>query len=262
MCRWAAYIGSPIYLEDVISAPEQSLMRQSLRARESKTETNGDGFGIAWYGARETPGVYHDVLPAWADHNLRSIAHQVRSHLFLAHVRASTGTATSRTNCHPFTVGPWSFMHNGQVGGYAGFRRQVDMMIDEECYSHRNGTTDSEALFLLSLGLGLADNPKTALERATGQMEALSRASGETPHMRMTVAFTNGSVLYAARYASDEFAPSLYHRRSPAADGWSVVSEPLERGAQDWAELPPNSFATVTADGVEIEAFRPEVQGH
>ncbi|MEO1491779.1 MAG: class II glutamine amidotransferase [Pseudomonadota bacterium] len=257
MCRWAAYIGAPIYLEDVISAPEQSLMRQSLRARESKTETNGDGFGIAWYGARETPGVYHDVLPAWADHNLRSIAHQVRSHLFLAHVRASTGTATSRTNCHPFTVGAWSFMHNGQVGGYAGFRRQVDMMIDEDCYAHRNGTTDSEALFLLALGLGLADSPKAALEQATGRMEALSRASGETPHMRMTVAFTNGETLYAARYASDEFAPSLYHRRSAGSDGWSVVSEPFERGDADWAELPPGSFATVTPDGAKIEPFMP-----
>lgn len=262
MCRWAAYIGAPIYLEDVISAPEQSLMRQSLHARESKTETNGDGFGIAWYGARDTPGVYHDVLPAWADHNLRSIAHQVRSHLFLAHVRASTGTATSRTNCHPFTVGEWSFMHNGQVGGYAGFRRQVDMLIDETCYVHRNGTTDSEALFLLALGLGLRDNPKAALEQATGRMEALSRASGETPHMRMTVAFTDGAALYAARYASDEFAPSLYHRRSASSDGWSVVSEPLERGSVAWAELPPSSFATVTADGVEIEPFQPVVTDH
>ncbi len=257
MCRWAAYIGTPIYLEDVISAPEQSLMRQSLHARESKTETNGDGFGIAWYGERKTPGVYHDVLPAWADHNLRSIAHQVQSHLFLAHVRASTGTATSRTNCHPFTVGEWAFMHNGQVGGYAGFRRQVDMMIDEECYAYRNGTTDSEALFLLALGLGLRENPKAALEEATGRMEHLSRASGETPHIRMTVAFTDGTVLYAARYASDEFAPSLYHRSSAGSDGWSVVSEPLERSSAHWDELPPDSFATVTAQGVYIEPFRP-----
>ncbi len=257
MCRWAAYIGAPIYLEDVISAPEQSLMRQSLHARESKTETNGDGFGIAWYGDRKKPGVYHEVLPAWADHNLKSIAHQVQSRLFLAHVRASTGTATSRTNCHPFTVGEWSFMHNGQVGGYAGFRRQIDMMIDEDCYAHRNGTTDSEALFLLALGLRLRENPKRALELATGRMEALSRASGDTPHMRMTVAFTDGTVLYAARYASDAFAPSLYHRRAGGPDGWCVVSEPLERGAEVWTELPPNSFAVVTPDGVEIQPFAP-----
>ena len=133
MCRWAAYIGTPIYLEDIVTRPGQSLINQSLHAAEAKTETNGDGFGLAWYGAREAPGLYHDVLPAWADDTLLSLTHQVQSRLFLAHVRAATGTATSRTNCHPFVVGKWSFMHNGQAGGYAVFRRLFDMSIDECC---------------------------------------------------------------------------------------------------------------------------------
>ena len=130
MCRWAAYIGEPIFLDEVVTRPGQSLITQSMKAIEAKTETNGDGFGLAWYGDRPTPGLYHDVLPAWADDNLLSLAHQVQSRLFLAHVRAATGTATSRTNCHPFVVGKWSFMHNGQAGGYASFRRRVDMSID------------------------------------------------------------------------------------------------------------------------------------
>ncbi len=259
MCRWAAYVGPPIFLEAVISAPGQSLMRQSLHALESKTETNGDGFGIAWYGERETPGVYHDVLPAWADPNLRSLAYQVRSRLFLAHVRASTGTATSRTNCHPFAVGRWSFMHNGQVGGYARFRRKVDMLIPEDIYAHRHGTTDSEAIFLMALGDGLEHDPKGALERATGRMEALSREEGTTPHMRMTVAFSDGETLYIARYASDAHAPSLYHRRSRSLGGWAVVSEPLEADQEGWEALAPGTFATVTAEGTRIEAFRPAV---
>lgn len=257
MCRWAAYIGAPIFLEEVVSAPGQSLMRQSLHAREGKTETNGDGFGIAWYAGREIPGVYHDVLPAWADPNLRSLAHQVQSGLFLAHVRASTGTATSRTNCHPFTVGRWSFMHNGQAGGYASYRRNVDMMIDETCYHHRHGTTDSEALFLMALSDNLDTDPKGALERATARLEALSRASGMTPHMRMTVAMTDGQTLYVARYASDDFAPSLYYRYSERLSGWAVVSEPLEADQAGWEALPPGSFATVTHEGVRAESFCP-----
>ncbi len=257
MCRWAAYVGEPIYLEELISSPGQSLMRQSLRARESKSETNGDGFGLAWYGEREVPGLYRDVLPAWSDPNLRSLAHQVRSHLFLAHVRASTGTATSRTNCHPFTVGRWSFMHNGQAGGYDRFRRAVDMLIPETCYGHRHGTTDSEAIFLMALGDGIEDDPKAALERATGRLERLSRDSGITPHMRMTVAMTDGDRLYAARYASDQHAPTLYHRRARAGAGWAVVSEPLETGEDGWIAIPPGSFATVTPEGVAIEPFLP-----
>lgn len=255
MCRWAAYIGDPIYLEDVVTAPGQSLISQSLAASEGKTPTNGDGFGLAWYGEREGPGLYHDVLPAWADGNLRSLAHQVRSGLFLAHVRAATGTATSRTNCHPFAAGRWSFMHNGQAGGYAGFRRKADLSIDEACYRHRHGTTDSEAIFLIALGAGLERDPKAALERATGAMEGWSREAGVTPHMRMTVAMSDGERLFCARYASDEYAPTLYHRRTEA--GRVVVSEPLDRTLKDWEPIPPGSFAVIDRERVEITPFRP-----
>lgn len=47
MCRWAAYIGDPIYLEEIISRPDHSLIAQSQKAEECKTSTNGDGFGVA-----------------------------------------------------------------------------------------------------------------------------------------------------------------------------------------------------------------------
>ncbi len=257
MCRWAAYIGAPIYLEEIVTAPGQSLISQSLAAAEGKTPTNGDGFGLAWYGDREEPGRYHDVLPAWADANLRSLAHQVRSGLFLAHVRAATGTATSRTNCHPFWAGRWSFMHNGQAAGYGRFRRKADMAISDAAYEHRRGTTDSEAIFLMALGDGLEADPKGALERATGRMEIWSRETGETPHMRMTVAMSDGARLYVARYATDQFAPTLYHRRT--AEGRVVVSEPLDRSLTDWEPIPPGSFAAITPDGAEISPFRPAV---
>lgn len=257
MCRWAAYIGDPIYLEEVVTSPGQSLIDQSRRSSESKSETNGDGFGLAWYGEREGPGLYHDVLPAWSDGNLRSLAHQVRSRLFLAHVRAATGTATSRTNCHPFVAGAWTFMHNGQAGGYSGFRRRVDMAIGDAWYRHRHGTTDSEAIFLLALGMGLADDPKGALERATGAVEAMSREAGVAPHMRMTVAMSDGERLYCARYASDQHAPTLYHRRTEG--GRMVVSEPLDRAQTDWVAIPPGSFAEIAEGEVRVEAFAPTI---
>lgn len=257
MCRWAAYLGKPIYLQDVISAPDQSLLQQSLHARESKTETNGDGFGIALYGARRQPGVYRDVLPAWADANLASLAHQIRSGCFLAHVRASTGTATSRTNCHPFTVGKWSFMHNGQVGGFDNLRRRAEAMVDDQSYRHRLGTTDSEVLFLLAMSAGLDNCPKTALERAAGCLERLSRECGATPHMRMTVALSDGKTLYAARYASDRHAPSLYVGCSAVGHGHAVVSEPLGTDHGAWQEIPPGRFLTINRDGIRSEPFRP-----
>ncbi|MCC6204161.1 MAG: class II glutamine amidotransferase, partial [Hyphomicrobiales bacterium] len=122
MCRWAAYLGDDVFLEDIVTAPCHSLIAQSHHALEAKTPTNGDGFGVAWYGERPEPGLYRDILPAWSDPNLKSICRQIRSGLFLAHVRASTGGATSRANCHPFVCGRWSFMHNGQIGGFERLR--------------------------------------------------------------------------------------------------------------------------------------------
>ena len=83
MCRWAGYIGAPIYLSDILSAPEHSLIEQSRAADEGKARLNGNGFGIAWYGKHTEPGLYKDVNPAWSDVNLRSVANQVQSHLFL-----------------------------------------------------------------------------------------------------------------------------------------------------------------------------------
>ena len=131
MCRWAAWLGAPIFLSKVVSDPGHSLIEQSRQADQCKTTTNADGFGLAWYDARPEPGLYRDVFPAWSDPNLRALCAQVRSRLFLSHIRASTGTAISRNNCHPFVSGRWSFMHNGQIGGYDRFRRDADMMIPD-----------------------------------------------------------------------------------------------------------------------------------
>ncbi|MGD9917850.1 MAG: class II glutamine amidotransferase [Paenirhodobacter sp.] len=260
MCRWAAYIGQPIFLEDIVSKPGHSLIHQSQCATQCHTAINADGFGIAWYGERPEPGLYRDVMPAWSDPNLKSLTAQVKSGLFLAHVRASTGTATSRNNCHPFTSGRWSFMHNGQIGGYDEFRRAGEMLIPDSLYCERKGATDSEALFLVALSEGLDADPKCALERATARLEALARERGHTPYMRLTAAFSDGVRLYAVRYASDDAAPTLYHRWSDSRRGRAVVSEPLEDSEGDWEEIPPGSFCIFEGKRVTIEPFAPELR--
>ncbi|MCB2129221.1 MAG: class II glutamine amidotransferase [Rhodobacteraceae bacterium] len=258
MCRWAAYTGAPIFLEEIVSLPGHSLIHQSHCATECKSAINADGFGLAWYGERPEPGLFRDILPAWSDPNLRSLTAQVKSGMFLAHIRASTGTATSRNNCHPFAVGKWCFMHNGQIGGYDRFRRNAEMLIPDDLYPNRKGATDSEALFLIALAEGLEKDPRAALERATARLEALSRARGTTPHVRMTVAFSDGVRLYAVRYATDDLAPSLYHRWSDTRSGRAVVSEPLEAG-ECWDAVPPGSFCTFEGETVRIEPFAPQI---
>jgi len=257
MCRWAAYLGESIYLEDIISRPDHSLIAQSQEAEECKTSTNGDGFGVAWYDTRPEPGLYRDVYPAWSDPNLRSVARHIRSGLFLAHVRASTGSAISRNNCHPFTVGTWSFMHNGQAGGFEHFRKQADMCVPDDLYQHRKGATDSEVLFLMALGEGLDRDPKGALSRAVVRLESLSRQRGSTPHMRLSAAFSDGKRLFAVRYSSDHIAPSVYYRWSETRQGWAVVSEPLEPDEDGWTALAPGAFLELSDKGVALSEFNP-----
>jgi predicted glutamine amidotransferase len=236
MCRFLAYRGQPILLEELVAAPAHSLIHQSLHATEAKTGTNGDGFGIGWYGERAEPGMYREVRPAWSDENLRSICAQVRSPLFFAHVRASTGTATSRANCHPFTAGRFLFMHNGQVGGWPLVRRRVEAMIPDRLYEHRQGTTDSEALLLVAMANGLEDDPMEAIARTLRQVHGLMREAGIAEALRFTAALTDGTNFWAFRWASDGRPATLYWREDEA--GLVVVSEPIDGHPEDWQAVP------------------------
>ena len=252
MCRWIAYQGEQVFLEEFVSRPCQSLVAQSRRCREAKTEVNADGFGLGWYGERVKPGVFRDIRPAWSDENLLSLAHQIRSRLFFAHVRASTGTATTRANCHPFTHGPWLFMHNGQIGGYDRIRRRVDMAIPDDLFTHRAGTTDSEAIFLLMLAHGLDSDPQAAITSTLALIESEMRRADIDEPLRFTSAFTDGRTLYAVRYASDLQPPTLYTRVCDEISGTLVVSEPLDDGSGAWTAVPPQSFVTVANGKIAV----------
>lgn len=259
MCRWAAYLGSDLHLEDIITSPCHSLIAQSHHANEAKTATNGDGFGMAWYGAREEPGLYRDVLPAWSDQNLRSLARQIKSRLFLAHVRSSTGGETSRSNCHPFVFQRWSFMHNGQIGSFEQLRRRLESLLPDALYTHKSGSTDSELFFLLMLHFGLDDNPVVALKRTIEVIYEVAKAAKVSPFIRLTAAFSNGTSLFAVRYASDIYAPTLYTAKMASSTGICVVSEPLDGVAENWMAVPRNSFVTIDKPNhICIEPFMDE----
>lgn len=235
MCRFLAYQGEPVFLETLVCAPARSLVHQSLHAEEAKTGTNGDGFGLGWYGEREAPGLYREIRPAWADENLKSLCGQVRSRLFFAHVRASTGASTTRANCHPFAHGRHLFMHNGQVGGYARIKRRLEELIPDAFYDARLGTGDSEAIFLAALADGLAQDPIGAMARTLKRITGLMRAAAIDEPLRFTAAYTDGETLWAYRWACDAKPPSLYYRETET--GLVLVSEPLDR-RQSWREVP------------------------
>lgn len=251
MCRWIAYRGRPVYIEDVVVKPGHSLVHQSLHAHEGKTETNGDGFGVGWYGERPTPGLYREIRPAWSDENLKSICAQVRSHLFFAHVRAATGTASTRANCHPYAHGEWMFMHNGQIGGYARLRRAIENLIPDDLYLGRQGSTDSEAIFLAALARISAADPVSAVASVLSEVKSLMQGAGVREALRFTSALTNGRDVYAFRWACDAKAPTLYWRRD-GSDDLCIVSEPYDEEKGCWNPIPQGS-ALVARAGAQVE---------
>ncbi|MGG7518961.1 class II glutamine amidotransferase [Allorhizobium undicola] len=258
MCRWAAYRGEPLFIEELVSSPAHSLIEQSVCATRARTSTNADGFGLAWYGDRAEPGRFRDVLPAWSDCNLKSIARQIRSRLFLAHVRAATHGATRRDNCHPFVFENWSFMHNGQIDHFDRIRRSMEQMLDDRHFGARHGTTDSEMLFLLAMQFGMQERPLAAMAEAIGFVEGLSlHMTGET-RVRFTAAFSDGETLYAVRYSTDEFAPTLYAGPMGPAGGYCIVSEPLDDNSESWVEIPAGSAVILGQDGLNIADFQPD----
>lgn len=255
MCRWIAYRGQPIALEHYVTAPVHSLIEQSMRALEATASTNGDGFGLGWYGEHEEPGLYREVRPAWSDENLRHLCRHIHSHLFFAHVRASTGTPTTRPNCHPFAYGRWMFMHNGQIGDWSLIRRKVEALIPDDLYQARIGTTDSEAVFLAILGAQVERDPLTATLNTLATLTDLVRASGTREPLRFTSALANGKDLYAFRYVHNGNANTLYYRE---ANGSVVMaSEPLDTERDCWKAVPPGHVAIARAG--EPVSLMPEI---
>jgi predicted glutamine amidotransferase len=243
MCRWIAYRGETTALEHYVTEPAHSLISQSIQALESTASTNGDGFGLGWYGHHPEPGLYREVRPAWSDENLRYLCRHLQSHLYFAHVRAATGTAVTRPNCHPFASGKWMFMHNGFIGSWSRLRRQVEGLISDELYPARIGTTDSEAVFLAILGAGI-EHPVAAVEKVLATLTAFVNQTDPGDRLRFTAALSNGKDLYAFRYAVNDRANTLYYRETER--GIVIVSEPLDRD-KNWVSVPEGHVVVANA---------------
>jgi predicted glutamine amidotransferase len=273
VCRWLAYSGSPVLLDDLLYKPEHSLIDQSLHSRLGATTTNGDGFGIGWYGVGDTPGVFHSVEPAWNDRNLQELARHLVSPIVFAHIRASTGGAIQQTNCHPFRHQRWLWMHNGAIREFPMVKRDLVLAIDPSLYPEIEGSTDTEVFFHLALTFGLEEDPPNAVARAVGFIEETGRRHGVEHPIQMTVATTDGSSLWAFRYSSEGSSRSLFF--STAVDTLKaqypdhpvlhqlsdetriVVSEPLGDLAGAWNEIPESSWGVVQEGQDELHPFTP-----
>ncbi len=277
MCRWLAYSGGAISLDELIFNTEHSLIDQSLDSRLGPNTTNGDGFGVGWYDRRETPGLYKSIQPAWNDANLRDLCSHVDSPLFMAHIRASTGTPVQYTNCHPFRYDNWLFVHNGTIREFSSIRRQLIAELEERYFLALSGSTDSELMFMLALHFGLDGDPLEGVARMVGFIEQTGREAGVEFPLQMTLGIADGTRLHAVRYSSEGKSRSLYYSRDLAAieaelapekrslmaqmssKARAVVSEPLSDLQDVWEPVPESSFVVIEEGEVQIEPFKPSL---
>ena len=142
------------------------------------------------------------------------------------------------SNCHPFAFNNWLFMHNGQIEGYAQIRRKMESLIPDNAYTHRHGTTDTKAFFLMMFAHNVESDPVGAFRNTIDSVEALQREAGIDANISMTAALSDGNKLIALRYASNNNTPpTLFWMDTD--DCMIVVSEPYTETREEWTLLAP-----------------------
>jgi glutamine amidotransferase len=271
MCRFMAYMGSPIVIDKLLYQPKNSLVNQSLNAREIEEPLNGDGFGIGWYVPELNfePVTFVSVNPAWSNRNLRNLAPKVSTGCMMAHVRAASVGEVSESNCHPFQYKNLLCMHNGGIENFSLVKRKIREPLSDEMYNWIKGQTDSEHIFAYLLDYLFKNHKKVnedavvdAYEHTFRFINQLMKDAGIKDAAYLNMMITDGTFFVGTRYVSDpaEEALTLYHSegsRYVVEDGITrmeapqdndhavlIVSEKLTDD-KDWTIIPKNHFVIV-----------------
>jgi glutamine amidotransferase len=274
MCRLVAYLGHDALLEDVLVKPTNSIVMQSLHARETDMPTNGDGFGIGWYNPliSKNPGLFTSISPAWNDRNLLHLAAKIMSPCFFSHVRAASAGGVTHYNSHPFSHENLLFMHNGGVGGFKRVKRHLRHLLDDDIYSWIKGETDSEHVFGLFLQLAKERNLSNINTVADTMAETINTINdlvakyAPDNSSNLNLCLTDGKRLIATRYATDtdslprslhytygssfQFVDNTWHMLKSDKKTASVLvaSEVLTDSNCEWHEVKNNHMLIIDDD--------------
>lgn len=263
MCRLVAYLGQNILLEDVLVKPINSIVMQSLRARESSIPTNGDGFGLGWYAPdiSPAPALFTSIAPAWNDRNLLNLTAKIQAPAFFAHVRAASAGGVTQYNCHPFAYGNWMLMHNGGIHKFSSIKRYIRRLLDDDIYDWIKGETDSEHLFALFLQLAKGRDLEQlsvvadVLQETFVIIEQLLQTHHQSGISHYNICLTDGHRLLASRYCTDESViPETLHytESNPFKDGARncvlISSEKLTDTEAEWQTVPAHHLILVDYD--------------
>ncbi|MBA2656590.1 MAG: class II glutamine amidotransferase [Tatlockia sp.] len=266
MCRFVAYSGSEILLDDILVKPVNSIIMQSLHARESNIPTNGDGFGLGWYAPKisDKPALFTSVSPAWNDRNLLNITAKITAPCFFAHVRAASVAGVTSYNCHPFIYGRWMLMHNGSISDFIAVKRHLRHLLDDDIYNWIQGETDSEHLFAVFLQLAKGKDlhqisiVADVLEETFIVINELVDKYAYENASYFNICLTDGKRLIASRYCTQTnsvpeslhyFVGTSLHRylemQGLAPRAALISSEKLTNFNADWLDVPAYHFLLI-----------------
>lgn len=252
MCRLVAYFGeSKQILDELLVNPENSLIKQSHRAREGGHGINADGFGIAWYNKDidAEPGIFKSIQPAWNDNNIIHLARMISSNCILAHIRASTVGDVIQSNCHPFSYKEFSMVHNGTIRNFNQYKMQFIEKIGVDLFLQIKGNTDSEHFFFLIMsfvnqGMSLTEAVKSAIKWTT------ELQNGED-FSRINIVITDGKQILATRFASKE-QTHLSLKYCLDNNALTISSEALDENGLDWQDLPEKHLIYYSNESQDI----------
>ena len=231
MCRVLAYLGEPVLLDELLYAPDNSLVRQSYAPQRLRM-LNLAGFGVAAWdpasrGPRE-PYTYHTPgLPVF-DANLRTLARKVRPSCVLAHVRGvrfSDSSSVGPQFLHPFLYPGMSvaLAHNGDLHSFDAMRPRLQRHLRPEISARVRTSLDSEWIYALFLSrLSDPEAEHGAAELADALVETLEILGQVRQELDLDILSSanlfvaDGKAIVAARYAFDF---GCYPEDDPASIG-------------------------------------------
>lgn len=223
---------------------------------EAQSRREPDGYGIASFDHEGRPHVVKRAKAAYQDRAFPQEAHELRSRIFVAHIRFASNGENLERNTHPFIQHGRVFAHNGVVHGLD----ELEARLRPEYRALIGGETDSERVFAL-LTQEVDDHHGDVGAAITS---ATTWIAETLPLYAVNLLLATADELWALRYPETHDLLWLDERESQApehvdrrrrlrygvdapAPGVAVASEAMGAGA-NWTPLAPGELLHVAAD--------------
>lgn len=243
MSNIAAYIGSPLLLENFLSSPDNSLFRQSVTT--GNDGRNSNGFGVGWFNRQRDAATYVSPGPIWQDHNLPDLMDSLDSNLWLGHIQSGFHSH-SRTveNCQPFRSSQLLWAFDGEIKDFrSSLRPHCLRYLSTPVEAEIRGHTESEFLFAL-LRQRMSEQDGTSAPAALADIMSTLEVALRDVEAQLNVIMSDGQYLYAVRHSAGMPCRPLYfteNDRSLSPDAKMVASTPMTRSSE-WQEIPEHHF--------------------